>query len=91
MDCVTKEIQYYDFGRVLKVMELLDWKWAGYEVMFEFDLVNCVLNLFHRCYEILTQQDETSVECATGGFRVKLWYDKDNLENCFDAEIKFEL
>ena len=60
----------FDFGKVYKVMEFLDWKWSGYDEITEGDIRAYARKQIKLClYNMLRYgESEFSIEC--GGFFV---------------------
>ena len=92
MLAVLEEMADYDFERVHKVMEMLDWRWLdttkpGYCVPDVFDLRKTVISLFFTCFNTYLKNNKDCA-CGTGGFSCSLWKNEDDK---FECEIKFQL
>lgn len=75
---------YYDFERVHKVMETLNWTWASADGVPSVDeLKEEAVDLLIRCFQ---QSEKNKKDClmATGGFEACSYYKE-------DGEIDFEL
>lgn len=76
---------YYDFERVHKAMEALNWKWSSSNGVPSVDeLKEHAVNLLIGCFQ---QSEKNKEDCimATGGFEAYSYYYKE------DGEIDFEL
>ena len=75
---------YYDFERVHKVMETLNWTWASSDgVPSVEELKEQAVDLLIKCFQ---QSEKNKKDClvATGGFEACSYYKE-------DGEIDFEL
>ena len=75
---------YYDFERVHKVMETLNWTWASSGGVPSVDeLKEQAVDLLIKCFQ---QSEKNKEDCimATGGFEAYSYYKE-------DSEIDFEL
>ena len=82
-------IKYFDFEKVRKVMEFLDWKWQSSEDSPSIgELVLYVQNFLNRTYEKLDLNKEESVySLESGGFKLIATKSKDEI----DFEVYFIL
>ena len=73
-NAIGKVMDYFDFGRVHKVMTALDWKWAivndGYSVPEEFEIRT-------EARRLLTQAVKEKMSITTGGFYAMYRKDED--------------
>lgn len=75
---------YYDFERVHKAMEALNWTWGSVEKVPSIDeLKEQAVDLLIRCFQHSEKNKEDCL-CATGGFEASSYYKE-------DGEIDFEL
>ena len=75
---------YYDFERVHKVMETLNWTWASSGGVPSVDVLKeQAVDLLIKCFQ---QSEKNKEDCimATGGFEASSYYKE-------DGEIDFEL
>ena len=75
---------YYDFERVHKAMEALNWEWCSSNGVPSVDeLKEHAVNLLIGCFQ---QSEKNKEDCimATGGFEASSYYKE-------DGEIDFEL
>lgn len=75
---------YYDFERVHKAMEALNWKWSSADGVPSIDeLKEQAVDLLIRCFQHSEKNKEDWI-AATGGFEASSYYKE-------DGEIDFEL
>jgi hypothetical protein len=61
---VNEVISTFDFARVIKVMDHLNWTWAGYRGTPELEA------LVHKATELLEEvRNKPGQVCGSGGFR----------------------
>jgi hypothetical protein len=75
-NAIGKIMDYFNFGRVHKVMTALNWKWAsiddGLRVPDEFEIRT-------EARRLLTQSVKEKLSIATGGFYV-IYHNNDDVE-----------
>lgn len=75
---------YYDFERVHKAMEALNWKWSSADGAPSIDeLKEQAVDLLIRCFQH-SEKNKEDWFAATGGFEASSYYKE-------DGEIDFEL
>lgn len=63
---LEEAMDYFDFHRVAKIMELLDWHWGGDSFSPDIpQMKKCVRSLFKNL------SDYKNDACSSGGFRVE--------------------
>ena len=86
-DKILNDIDYvldnFDFEKVHKVMEFLEWKWAGYDEISIGDLRQYARKLIKNCLSgmIKGNENQFSIECA--GFVVQSYQ--------YDDDVRFSL
>lgn len=89
-NAIDEIIENFDWGKVHKTMEFLDWKWAttDNEVPTIGQLVNSSHRLLLEAYEgALREKMDFSI--ATGGFRAKALVNEE--KEIFELQLAFEL
>lgn len=90
-DSVLKQIEYvlngFDFIKVNKVMEYLDWQWYGAGVPSVYELTKQSEYLLLRVYWLCFKSEDKSIPqcCASGGFKATCFYE----DNKFWFELEF--
>ena len=68
--CCTKE---FDFDKVEKVMQFLNWEWASIGIPKEEDMLDVCKSLLRDCIKDIHESDW--VKTGTGGFFITLYQD----------------
>ena len=74
-DAIDNIMDYFKFEQVRKVMELLDWEWAGTE-----EGVPTIPELRREARRLLKMSFKEKTNVSTGGFHVKYESDEDGGE-----------
>lgn len=71
-EAYIEALMLVDFEKVHKVMDVLDWKYAGAEdgVPSKMELAECLFDLFKSTVDSFMKHGD--IEAATGGWRVKI-------------------
>ena len=68
---LKEALGWFDFSKVYRVMNFLDWKWAGSsDTPTQYEMIEAVEELFERAVEYFK---DTSSRVQSGGFSVKIW------------------
>lgn len=79
----------FDFHKVERVMELLNWRWVtdgGLEIPSILEMRDTVISLYKNILRYYEPNTQTAITSA-GGFEVSRFYDADN--ETYDYAIKF--
>jgi hypothetical protein len=74
-DAIDGIMDYFNFEKVLKVMELLDWKWVATE-----EGIPTVPELRQEARRLLKMSFKEKTDVSTGGFHVRYESDADGSE-----------
>lgn len=85
IDALTNAIGFFNFEKVEKVMEVLDWKWRGNKPD-KSDLIAEVTDLAITSYKTAINSDSASGLTACGGFEVEV---QKTTDESFYVTIKF--
>jgi len=71
-DASNEVLDNFDFDKVLKVMEFLDWKWQG-KIPEKVELIQTARKLLIETMEMLFDKSEEITAISTGGFQAEAW------------------
>jgi hypothetical protein len=72
-EAYAEALMLVDFEKVLRVMEVLDWRYANAEhggVPSKLELAECLFDLFKSAVDSFMKHGD--IETSTGGWRVKI-------------------
>jgi hypothetical protein len=92
---IDKILDEFNFAKVRKAMEALDWKWAGVGIPTIDDLRNEAHRLLRgaanaRLYEFKDDHWLEGIQNSTGGFQAMAWCDEDKTK-IIRLDLKFVL
>jgi hypothetical protein len=92
---IDEILDEFNFAKVRKAMEALDWKWAGVGIPTIDDLRNEAHRLLRgaanaRLYEFKDDHWLEGIQNSTGGFQAMAWCDEDKTK-IIRLDLKFVL
>lgn len=92
MECVENAIDDFDFEKVSKVMQFLNWQWATTKgVPTQEDMSEMVRSLSESAYERLNSTGEEMYRASSGGFVVEVSVYDDGESPSYFVDIEFVL
>lgn len=80
----------FDFGKVHKVMEFLDWNWAGYDEISEGDIRRYARKLIKDCLSTMIRRNDSEFSIECGGFVVHTYNQTEDNDKVY-ISLRFSL